>query len=363
LHLIANEFKIQPKQIRDWKRWFTSENYLSLTSAQRNALDKKHTFSPSRPVSDERLHQVVVDYVKFNRELDLAVNHRMIICNIILEFPELNGKTYISLWKRVERILQKEHIVRRIPTHVAQNTRHEAAVIDDWLNYVNSIVPRYNTACIVNMDETNVPYDNPLRTTLATRGSKSVQVKVTGSSNRTTALLAGTMAGGKLPPFLVFKAKETGRVRYEFKAQGNSYPQSIEYTVQENAWNDKCVFLEWIEKVWGPFTRSLNGPSLLFLDEFTVHLMGECRAAIQAWGTEVIMIYPSYTSKLQVMDVGVNKPFKDHLRTSFAKFMIETLGNTKPTRQDVSRWVESAWEKITPEVITNSWAHIGIGRQ
>jgi hypothetical protein len=50
---------------------------------------------------------------------------------------------------------------------------------------------------------------------------------------------------------------------------------------------------------------------LLELDQCKVHLMGSVVGALEGCGTEVEFILPGYTGKLQVLDVGINKPFKE----------------------------------------------------
>ena len=46
------------------------------------------------------------------------------------------------------------------------------------------------------------------------------------------------------------------------------------------------------------------------MDVFSVHLMLSCGNEIQDCGTEVDFVVSGYTSKMKVLDVGVNKPFK-----------------------------------------------------
>jgi hypothetical protein len=58
---------------------------------------------------------------------------------------------------------------------------------------------------IINMDETNVDFDQPSSLTLANRGGRTVSVTVTGSSYGCIALLAVTMSVEELPAFVAFK--------------------------------------------------------------------------------------------------------------------------------------------------------------
>ena len=76
-------------------------------------------------------------------------------------------------------------------------------------------------------------------------------------------------------------------------------------------------------------------------------------------GTRSEFIVAGCTSTLQVLDVGINKPFKNYLTASFNDHVIENH-REKPTRQNIAQWVSRAWDAISTETITNTWRHIGI---
>ena len=128
--------------------------------------------------------------------------------------------------------------------------------------------------------------------------------------------------------------------------------------MQDKAWVDERVFLLWIEKIWKPFSTE-KASSYLLMDEFSVHLMWNCVNPIQDCGTEVDFVLGGYTSKLQVLDVGVNKPFKGYVKESYEQFMVDNTEGRKASRLDVAKWVEDACNKVTPETICNTWTSIG----
>ena len=86
--------------------------------------------------------------------------------------------------------------------------------------------------------------------------------------------------------------------------------------------------------------------------------MIECVNPIQDCGTEVDFVLGVYTSKLQVLDVGVNKPFKEYVKQCYERFMVQNAGR-KVCRLDVAKWVEEAWERVSTETICNTWSSIG----
>jgi hypothetical protein len=78
--------------------------------------------------------------------------------------------------------------------------------------------------------------------------------------------------------------------------------------------------------------------------------------------TEVEYIPGGYTPKLQPMDVGINKPFKNYVRGQFETWLIENLDNAKPQRKNVSKWISEAWKEIKQTTIVNSWEKVGINK-
>jgi DDE superfamily endonuclease len=77
------------------------------------------------------------------------------------------------------------------------------------------------------------------------------------------------------------------------------------------------------------------------MDECTVHKMASVKTALEDYRTEVDFVVEGYTSKLQVLDVGVSKPFKHYMRESFEQHMVESNGR-KSSRLDVAKWVATA---------------------
>ena len=226
---------------------------------------------------------------------------------------------------------------------MAQNIDHNVDKVRDYVSYVNSQIDcgAYNYSNVVNMDETNVYFEMVGSTTLEKCGSRTVNIKSSGSSSLCTVILDVIMSGDKLPPMIVFKGTPDGRISREWTRSGSKFPATNTYTTQNKAWVDHDVFQQWVAKVWRPFCESREGATYL----------------VQDCGSEVDMILNGYTSRLQTMDVGLNKPFKGYLKQNYREFMTLTP-DKKPKRVDVAKWVTSAWDRITAQMIRNTWERI-----
>ncbi len=146
-------------------------------------------------------------------------------------------------------------------------------------------------------------------TTLDNVGVKTVTITGTDTSARCTVLLGVTLTGEKLPPFIIFKGIPNGRVAQEV----SQVDSNVVCTVQKNAWMDETSFLFWTESIWNKFSSSL------LLDSYAVHETAAIKEALGKHGTKFLYIPRGFTSRLQVLDVGVNKPFKQYMRQQFER--------------------------------------------
>ena len=83
--------------------------------------------------------------------------------------------------------------------------------------------------------------------------------------------------------------------------------------------------------------------------------------AVQGLGVEVEHIPGGCTYLCQPVDVGVNKPYKTHLRERWESWMFAEgiiHGTTSlPTRKHITEWAIHANNTLTESVIKNSWRH------
>ncbi len=135
------------------------------------------------------------------------------------------------------------------------------------------------------------------------------------------------------------------------------FQTSAKYTVQENAWINRSTLLDWIKRVWYPFCQDKQR-SFLIMDECAVHTVLACVEAIQRINTTQMYIPRRYTARLQVLDVGVNKQFKDFYRRQHNNFLL-TTGELKISRLHVATWISTAWSLISSANIKRTWDSFG----
>jgi DDE superfamily endonuclease len=173
-----------------------------------------------------------------------------------------------------------------------------------------------------------------------------------------SVLLGATMDGAKLTPFIIYVGKRNCRIISSCYRQGTEFPANCHYAAQKNGWMDAATFQKWIERVWRPFCIG-KPKTLLLMDCFSVHVMPTMIEELEQCGTKVIFIPKGYTCQLQVLDVGINKPFKHYLQMYHRNFRVHHE-NEKPGHLDMAQWIVLANDAITQVNVTNTWRHVGI---
>ena len=259
----------------------------------------------------------LVHFVRERRDKSEKVSVNMLKIKLRQLDPSL---PILSNWsairQRVYRVLDRNNLCFRRSTHKAQENKSNESVATDFIEYVNSVMKAYAIppARVVNADQTNIFFAPDETRTIADRGSQTVSIKQLPTSQRCSVMLGCAMNGFKLDPYVVFKGKndpESGRVCREIDSK-RGYPQNIALGVQEKAWMDTEKVMDWIDKVWVPFIE--HGATdearwyLLILDKYRAHMVREVMNRFAVLQTVVLHIPGGYTGRLQVMDVGINKP-------------------------------------------------------
>lgn len=172
---------------------------------------------------------------------------------------------------------------------------------------------------------------------------------------RCTVMLAVTADGAKLPPYVIFKRKTIPK--------GVQFPKGLHVAVQENGWMEKNLMIDWVKKVWQRRPGGLlRRPSLLVLDSFRGHLMQEVKDVLKEGKTDMALIPGGLTSVLQPLDVSINKPFKEHLKNTYANWMCEgehtftPTGKIKrPSIQLMCEWILQSWSMISADIVKKSF--------
>ena len=260
-----------------------------------------------------------------------------------------------------QKFMKRHSLVLRAKTSLSQKLPADLEThLTSFAVFIQRQRLEYNfeMKMIGNMDETPVYFDIVPNKTIDQRGVRSVQVKTTGGDKRHITVVLTCTADGQLPPpMVIFKGKRQLNLRA---------PPGFIIAVQEKAWMDAALMSRYIREIWFAYTK--RSKSLLVLDSFKCHISDEAKNQIKRGNSIPAVIPGGCTSKLQPLDVSINRPFKAILRNQWQQYMMNWAANNdqgkpKPVdKQTILDWIINAYEyiKARPEMIKKSFKVTGI---
>ena len=110
---------------------------------------------------------------------------------------------------------------------------------------------------------------------------------------------------------------------------------------------------EWGNVFTNPLSTGSSG-KILVADMHTAQQTDAVKRLLVNKKTFLVNVPPGCTSRVQPLDVSVNKPFKNRVREQFEKHLDENLdryveGKLTASERRVltTKWVANAWEKLS----------------
>lgn len=346
----ARAFGISEKNVRRWRK---QKNEL------KNAATTRKSFGGPKVGRFDEVEKILINFVREKRADGLPISRE------VMRFKALEIATSLNIprgdfsastgW--CVRMMKRAGFSLRRRTSLAQRL---PAFYDEKLikfqRYVISLRKKYSYLLgqMGNADQTPVYFDMPSNTTVNKKGAKSVLIKSTGNEKaRITVMLSVLADGRKLPPYVVLRRKTMPKEKL---------PPGIVYRCQEKGWMTQELVIDWLKTVWNRRPGALlKMKGMLALDAFRGHLTPQVKKEVEAMNTDLVIIPGGMTSQLQVLDVVVNKPFKDHMRKKYEWMLSGNHQFTptgklkKPSVADLGQWIMAAWNAISPESIVNGF--------
>ena len=318
---------------------------------------------PGRPGLLKEHSDVLLRFVFELREQGMGVTYRMIVNKASQLSRDFREKSQTAKLHIVVRWVKTNSLVYRMGTTQSQRppseTVHEAL---DYLKYVGRVKckesnrdPRF----IMNMDQTPVFFTHHGKKTLAKKGSRCVNQRISTSDTKRATFAPTICADGtSLCPMLIFKGERDGRI---VKREFPHFPPVCIYACQIKAWMDEDAMLKWVQEVLEPYvsTAPPNIVPLLILDSYRCHMMASVVQKIQDLGVEVEHLPGGCTGHLQPLDVGLNKPIKTRIRQQWEDWMLEEGMATgvvvTPSREQIVYWTITAFQDIPVDMVRKAW--------
>lgn len=349
---ILNFCKQKNIDVRMFYRWKKKSDQLALLKEHGHG--EKRSCGSGRRAEYPELEDLLYDWVVYRRLMSYVVR-RVDIHNMALElFCEfgLPPEKFKASTHWVDNFLQRHHLSLRRSTTLFKLVDEEivkrAICFKSFVDRTD--FSQYDLSNMVAMDETAVYMGETSQITIEHTGASSIYVPSTGyESSRVTCILAIRLDGTKVTPFLISKGKKN-------KIEKISGIYVIE-TVK--AWATQEVIRKWVCAILPRLPRG-NKRGLLAWDSASTHRATDMKKFLAQQRIDQIMVPAGTTAYLQSLDLVINKPFKDFLRTERNDYIEHRMvrnerGNyVKPPLQEVVNWVRKAWDKVTNEMVAKA---------
>ena len=174
------------------------------------------------------------------------------------------------------------------------------------------------------MDQTGVHLVPASSWTYEMQGSSDVPVIGAEDKRQITVCVAASLRGDLLPLQCIFQGKTA---RCLPAATAASVAARVDITQSINHWSTQETMQRWITKVLLPHSERMielyeldaDAHVLLLLDCWAVHKSAEFRSWLQREHPRIHLVYvpANCTSKLQLADVALQRPFKSCITQNF----------------------------------------------
>lgn len=232
---------------------------------------------------------------------------------------------------------------------------------------------------VINLDQTGVKLVPASAWTYEKRNSSSVAVIGAEDKRQITACLASALNGELLPLQLIFQGK-TARSLPERTAA--SMASQCHLTFSENHWSSQATMQQYITEIVMPYVETCirkhrlhaDAHIILVLDVWSVHKSEEFRMFLRTQHPRIHLVFvpANCTSKLQVADVSLQRPFKHSISRRFNEWAVQELQKQLQSGNVVGlsdlfkmatikplalQWCIESWNvlKEQRELITDAW--------
>jgi len=229
------------------------------------------------------------------------------------------------------------------------------------------------------MDQTGVHLVSASKHTYEMLNAPDVAVVGAEDKRQITACVAASLRGDLLPLQLIFQGKTARSLPAATPA---SIAARVDITHSDNHWSTQETMRGWIQRVLLPFSERMiethelasNAHILLLLDAWAVHRSAEFRDWLAREHPRIHLVYvPSNcTSRLQLADVALQRPFKSCITQNFSEWAATTIAaqirsgevagiaaqlGMKTLKPLVLQWCIDSWQGLRErkQLILDGW--------
>ena len=364
------KYNIPLSTLGDWIR--SENNFINVPTSHLN----KKTIHKGPKILYPELEIKIIQFIEFNRKLFNPISTWALLLKLFEIEPERKNKSIKSNQLLIYRILKRNGYSYRTKTHIGQGITKDCFLKaslflkEVWDKRIDFGFFDY---LIANMDETPLSFNMIPTKTIAKKGTKSIIIKTLEQEKlRVSVLLTITADGGRLPPYIIFKAKRHGKIEKELQKDIYVKNKKCVIACNDNAWATEDIIIDWVNKIWNPYLIKDNicneeNMGYLIIDQATSHITSNVLNFLKGPNRDITYIPGGLTRFLQPLDVVINKPFKENLRELYISHCINNgENNIKISRSKMIDFICTIWydmNKITKDMIYNSFRATGIANK
>ena len=375
---------LKESTVRGWKKAYCEE--LGRRKAAEDRVPKKNVGRPLMLGQD--VEESVKKIILCIRESGGVINNSIVIGIITGVLRDIDSNLLsenggpIRVDKAVARrlLMRMQYVKRRGTTKAKVMPSDFQSLQTLFLDDIRTVVTfeQIPASLILNWDHTGLHYVPTSSWTLEAKGSQKVPITAIDDKRQLTAVFACSLAGDFLPPQVIYGGKTPACLP---KA---SFPADWHVTYTPNHWANEETMMDYAHSILLPYVGekrkehklSNDHPALAIFDQFKGQLTQTFQDFLAANHIIIIEVPPNCTDRLQPLDLSVNKPIKDSLRTKFQGWyagniaqQLKTQSAIKPADLRLSvmkplgaKWLIEAVEdmKQRRDVIVNSFRNAGI---
>ena len=259
-----------------------------------------------------------------------------------------------ELAARYARRIDRQRVHANNPLSIKDHFRKLAALIR-----THNIKPN----AISNVDEKGFLLGQSSKAkVIGQRGKKNPHIKQHGSREMVTLIEAVTASGFVYPPFLITKGKV--HMATFFRNLDKAEHSDILIAKSPKGWTDNELGMEWLQRIYEPYSRKLISPGekrLLMLDGHSSHVNEQFIDFCESHNVALFCLPPHSTHLLQLLDIGLFGPLQHYYEIGIDDYFCDRGGDFGFAPQHfLPIYLEARWKAYSLANIESAFRITGI---
>ena len=272
--------------------------------------------------------------------------------------PKKYGGTIELKHPWAQSLMRRMNFVKRRGSTQAKTKLSDADIAKyrkSYLLQIKGMVDAHKipSALVIDWDQAGVKLVPSSNWTLEQEGAKRVAIAGINDKGQVTATLVGTLSGELLPLQFLHQGK-TERCH-----PSQTFPSGFDIWHTPNHWASEDTTLRFIKNVILPYvedvrTTTTDQVALVVFDVFKGHLCDSMHTPLENNRILHVRVPNNCTDLFQLLDLSINKPFKDRLRSRFSDWYAQEVSKKLDASTQVKE-VQVDMQMLVMKKLSGRW--------